>query len=42
MAASNDEIMRALNIIEDIIPRLDSLSDPECVEGMVLRFDVFK
>ena len=42
MAVSNDEIMRALNIIEDIIPRLDSLSDQECVEGMALQFDVFK
>ena len=46
MAASthptNDEIVGILNIIEDIIPRLNSLSDPDYVEGMALRFDVLK
>ena len=39
---NNDEILAALNIIEDIIPRLNSLSDPDCVEGMALRCDAVK
>ena len=38
----NHEIVGALNIIEDIISRLDSLGDPDCVEGMAIRFDVLK
>jgi AraC-like DNA-binding protein len=38
----NDEIVGALNIIEDIISRLDSLGDTDCVEGMAIRFDVLK
>ena len=46
MAATNErndenhEIVGALNIIEDIISRLDSLGDPDYVEGMAIRFDV--
>jgi hypothetical protein len=36
----NDEIVGALNIFEDIISRLHSLGDPDCVEGMAIRFDV--
>ena len=48
MAATNErndqnhEIVGALNIIEDIISRLDSLGDPDYVEGMAIRFDVLK
>ena len=38
----NDEIVGALNIIEDIISRLDSLCDTDCVKGMAIRFDVLK
>ncbi len=32
----NDEIVGALNIIEDIISQLDSLGDPDCVERMAI------
>jgi hypothetical protein len=49
MAAANegnDEnheiVLGALNIIEDIISRLDSVGDPDYVEGMEIRFDVLK
>ena len=42
MAATNDQINAALNVIEDLIPRLDGLSDADCVEGMAIRFDVLK
>ncbi len=42
MAASSEGNVDALNIIEDIIPRLDSLTDPECVEGLAIRLEVLK
>jgi hypothetical protein len=44
MAALNEGIVAALNIIEDIIPRLGSLTvtDPECVEGLGIRIEVLK
>ena len=48
MAATNErndenhEIVGALNIIEDIISRLDSLGDPDYVEGMAIRLNVLK
>ena len=38
----NDEIIAALNVIEDIIPRLNSLGDPDCVQGIALRCEVLK
>ena len=38
----NDEIIACLTIIEDLIPRLNSLSDPDYVEGMALRCEVLK
>ena len=38
----NREIVGVLNIIEDIISRLDSLRDPDCVEGVAIRFDILK
>ena len=41
-SSSNDEIIAALNVIEDIISRLNSLGDPDCVEGIALRCEVLK
>jgi hypothetical protein len=38
----NHEIVGALNIIEDIISRLDSLGDTDCVERMAIQFDILK
>ena len=39
MAASNQGIAGALNIIKDMIARLDSLNDPHCVEGFAIRLE---
>lgn len=37
-----DDLLNALNSVEDLIYRLDSLNDPDCVEGISLRLDVLK
>ena len=42
MASSNEGIANALSIIEDIIARLDSLNDPDCVESFPIRLEVLK
>ena len=42
MAASNEGIAGALNIIEDMIARLNSLNDPDCIEGFAIRLEVLK
>ena len=36
------DLVTALNTVEDLIYRLDSLNDPDCFEGITLRFDVLK
>lgn len=41
-ATETADIVNALNIVEDLIHRLDSLNDPDCVEGIALRLDVLK
>ena len=38
----NADLVNALNAIEDLIHRIDSLNDPDCVEGMSLRLDMLK
>ena len=42
MATTDDQFNTALRLVEDLLPRLDSLSDPDCVEGIALRFDALK
>ena len=42
MAASNEGIAGALSIIEDMIARLDSLNDPDCIEGFAIRLEVLE
>ena len=42
MATSNEGIHGALTIIEDIREQLDSLNDPDCVEGFAIRLEVLK
>jgi hypothetical protein len=34
------DLVTALNTVEDLIYRLDSLNDPDCFEGITLRLDV--
>ena len=41
-AVANADLVNALNIVEDLIHRIDSLNDPDCVEGISLRLDVLK
>ena len=41
-AVVNADLVNALNIVEDLIHRIDSLNDPDCVEGISLRLDVLK
>ena len=41
-AVANADLVNALNIVEGLIHRIDSLNDPECVEGISLRLDVLK
>ena len=41
-AVSNADLVNALNIVEDLLRRIDSLNDPDCVEGISLRLDVLK
>ncbi len=36
------DLVTALNTVEDLIYRLDSLNDPDCFEGITLRLDVLK
>ena len=31
-AVANADLVNALNIVEDLIHRIDSLNDPDCVE----------
>ena len=42
MATTDDQFNTALRLVEDLLPRLDSLSDPDYVEGIALRFDALK
>lgn len=37
-----EDLLNALNSVEDLIYRLDSLNDPDCVEGVSLRLAVLK
>ena len=41
-AVANVDLVNALKIVEDLIHRIDSLNDPDCVEGISLRLDVLK
>ena len=36
-AVPNADLVNALNIVEDLVHRIDSLNDPDCVEGISLR-----
>ena len=41
-AVANADLVNALNAIDDIMHRIDSLNDPDCVEGISLRLDMLK
>ena len=41
-AVANADLVNALNLVEDLIHGIDSLNDPDCIEGVSLRLDVLK